>query len=122
MKWTTVRVAGGIACAVAVAANAAWAIWRDQHRRESGPAWPTVRGTITESRVQSCNKGARREPQVLYTYEIGGKSYDGEVEFKSRHCGSEQEAQAIVAAYTPTFTFEVHVDPKDPSESLVLAP
>lgn len=110
---------GGVACIAALAATVAWGSWRDQRRREARPDWPIVRGTITESRVRHCDKGAGREPQIPYTYEIGGKSYDGEVEFKSRHCGTEQEAQAIVAAYPPTFVFDVHVDPRDPSESLV---
>jgi hypothetical protein len=59
---------------------------------------------------------------VRYGYSANGCSYDGEVRFKDAHCGDAQAAQAIVDAYPVTYTFPVHVDPKDPSISMVQAP
>ena len=96
--------------------------WIYNQRIKLGPTWPTVRGTIYVSRVTHCKKGAASAPQIRYTYASAGKSYDGEGEFKTPHCGSESAAESIVDAYPQTFTFDVHVNPKDPSESLVLEP
>lgn len=79
-------------------------------------------GTITESRARHCDQGGGREPQILYTREISGKSRDGEAEFKSRHGGTEQAAQAMVAACPPSFVLDVHVDPRDPPDSLMPGP
>jgi Protein of unknown function (DUF3592) len=95
---------------------------RERARIAAGPSWPTTEGTISESQVRLCDKGVKRMPQVLYTYVVNGQSYEGAVTFRAPHCGAQQDAQAVVDAYPQGFAFAVHVDPTEPSNSLVLAP
>jgi Protein of unknown function (DUF3592) len=112
MNWQAIRIYTGIAFFAAFVIHFVWSDRREQQLIENGPSWPTVEGTIFESEVRTCSKGAKHAPQVRYTYSVQEKSYDGEVRFKSAHCGAQQDAQAIVDAYPVTFTFPVHVDPK----------
>ena len=122
VNWQTVSTYIGAAFLLIGGLFVGWGSWIHGQRIKLGPTWPTVRGTIYQSRLTVCNRSAASAPQVRYSYDVGGKSYDGEVEFKTSHCGSESAAAAVVDAYPQTFTFDVHVNPEDPSESLVLGP
>ena len=106
----------------AAMAGLAWGRWHDKAPSPPGPAWPTVEGTISETRFRACDHGAAIAPEVTYTYLVDGRPHDGTLRFKASHCGTQSAAQDIVDAWPLGSTLPVHVDPRDASRSVVLAP
>jgi hypothetical protein len=91
-------------------------------RRSVG--WPTVRGTVTESRVEESSAYARKQgPQKVYdarvafTYEVEGAKYTSaryRVDPKTTYV-SLSSAEAVVARYPVGSEVQAHYKPGDPS-------
>jgi hypothetical protein len=52
-----------------------WGAWKNVRLSRESTGWPTVPGTITAS--ERVKVMWRTQPRVVYTYEIDGKSYNG---------------------------------------------
>jgi len=86
-------------------------------RADASLSWPTVPGTVTESRVVTIrtSKGGRsHQPSVAYRYEVDGQPHASDrLDFRVRGWGSPAP-QDTVAAYPVGAAVDVHVSPHDP--------
>lgn len=88
--------------------------------------WPTVRGTVDESRVSmhtSYDEGRRSTTygaDILYHYEVDGSPYSGtRLSFSDYRSSNRRRAEQIVGRYSPGSVVQVYYSPDDPSESLL---
>jgi len=92
--------------------------------------WPTANGTIVSSRLDQNTRTERRDghtytstsyaPIVEYTYEIGGKPYQGNRIFPGATMSYDLgTAQGIVNRYQPGAAVTVHYDPADPTQAVL---
>ena len=104
--------------------------WRERKEAKATEAWPTVNGTITSSRLDQNTRTERREgrtythtsyaPVVEYTYEVGGKTYQGNhISPGAAMSYDLGTAQNIVNRYQPASAATVHYDPTNPMQAVL---
>lgn len=92
-------------------------------------SWPTVEATLLRSEVKSTWHSGQRggghysySPYVAYSYEVDGRRFEGDrYAFLNHSSGKSSVARERLAPYPVGSRVQVHVDPDDPSKS-VLAP
>ena len=91
--------------------------------------WPSVRGRIVESRVESYSEyrdGQRTtfyRPVVEYAYAVHGLALHGnQIKPMTQLSGSESMAARIVAKYPADSAVDVHYDPADPNNAALENP
>lgn len=85
--------------------------------------YPTVRGTITSSKVEASedSDGTTYRPAIQYTYSVGGKQYQGD-RYRYGQMGSgDHSAQEIVARHRAGMQVEVHYAAGDPADAVLKA-
>jgi hypothetical protein len=103
---------------------------RDRKKAKAAEAWPTVNGTIVSSRLDQNTRTERRDgrsythtsyaPVVEYTYDVGGKTYQGNHIFPGATMSYDLgTAQNIVNRYQPGSTAAVHYDPANPMDAVL---
>jgi hypothetical protein len=87
--------------------------WR---RAAGSTGWPTVEGTVVESRrAATGRRGGAPAPVVRYEYEAGGSRHVGaRLDFRM-HWWSPEAIQAVLDANPVNARVTVHHDPDDPS-------
>lgn len=114
-----------VGVAVVIGGVAAFFIWMGAAERDralAAQAWPTVPGTITESRVaESRGAKGRRESSAIvrYTYAVDGTSYEGN---RLSFIVATDSAASRVARFRQGDRVEVHVNPNDPTTAVLEAP
>ena len=92
--------------------------------------WPAAGGSIVSSRLDQNTRTERRDghsytstsytPIVEYTYEVGGKTYQGNKVFPGASMSYDHgTAQGIVNRYQPGAAVTVHYDPTDPTQAVL---
>jgi hypothetical protein len=111
--WAALFVAFGVGAALLGALE-----W---DRAAASTGWPTVSGTVVESKVihsTTRHKGRTREShsaRVTYRYEVGGAELQGSrISFRFGS-SSKSAAEATVEKYPEGSQVQVHHDPDDPS-------
>lgn len=114
-----VGVAGVIGC---VAAFFIWMGAAERDRAIAAQSWPTVEGTITESRVAESRgaKGRRDSTAIIrYSYSVDGAPYEGN---RLSYIVATESAAARAARYSPGDRVVVHVNPTDPAAAVLETP
>jgi hypothetical protein len=92
--------------------------------------WPTASGAIVSARLDQSMQTHRRDghtytstsynPVIEYTYQIGGKAYQGNRVFAGATMSYDLgTAQGIVNRYQPGMAVTVHYDPADPTQAVL---
>ena len=104
---------------------------RERTRAKATEQWPTVGGTITSSRIEAQTRTSRDSdgmtrhhtshiPEVAYTYELQGKTYQGNKVFPGGRIGFDLgTAQGIINRYQPGQAATVHYNPADPAAAVL---
>jgi hypothetical protein len=103
---------------------------RERKKAKAAETWPTVNGTIVSSRLDQHTSTERKDghsytrtsyaPVVEYTYEIGGKTFQGNRIFPGATMSYDLgTAQNIVNRYQPGSTAAVHYDPTNPMQAVL---
>ena len=91
---------------------------------EQAKQWPTVAGTILESRVQSrtssSDSGTEFDPVIRYQYRVQGQQYVNNTWQKIGNSPTRREAQEIVQRYPQGTRTTVYYDPADPQNSVLV--
>ena len=91
---------------------------------EQANHWPTVAGTILESRVQirtsSSDTGTEFDPIIRYQYLVQGQQYVNNTWQKIGNSPTRREAQDIVERYPQGKRTTVYYDPADPQNSVLV--
>ncbi|MFI5014980.1 MAG: DUF3592 domain-containing protein [Hyphomicrobiales bacterium] len=106
----------------------AWLIRQQVGEARASRSWPTIAATVLSGQVtEKTNFDAETGsstvyvPNLRYSYEVGGKSFEGhrlrlgEVEM------SKKGALAVLARYPVGSRIEVHYDPAEPSSATIEA-
>jgi len=99
-----------------------WGIYSNQRDRPS-LQWPTVAGTIMQS--DSWYQGGKHSHygvDVTYTYRVNGRHYMGhKVSLWNPHLhGSHDMVKAFVVTHPVHSSVDVHYDPQDPENSVLI--
>jgi Protein of unknown function (DUF3592) len=87
-----------------------------RHRERLVAAWPTVTGSIIESRVYTDVDDSR--PEITYDYQFGGKKYrSSQVLPHGMLSTTGSYASNLVAKYPAGSLATVHVNPARPGDS-----
>ena len=100
---------------------------RQRQKAKATEKWPTVNGNIVSARIEQQTHTERSQgrtytrtshtPVVEYTYEIGGKAFQGNRIFPGSGLSYDlNTAQGILNRYQPGQTATVHYDPTDPTQ------
>jgi len=84
--------------------------------------YPTVRGRVIESRVE--RHGGRHTsyvPTIHYRYAVDGRTYDGRRWGYGVNVSGEEEAERLVGPYPAGREVDVHYNPRDPADAILLA-
>jgi len=92
--------------------------------------WPTASGSIVSSRLDQrthtdigewhTSTSTSYTPIVEYTYEIAGRTYQGNRVFPGTSMSYDHgTAQGIVNRYQPGAAVTVHYDPADPTQAVL---
>lgn len=103
---------------------------RERKKARATEAWPTVNGTIVSSKLEKNTRTDRRDgrtythttyaPVVEYTYEVGGKTYQGNHIFPGATMSYDLgTAQNIVNRYQLGLPATVHYDSANPTEAVL---
>ncbi|MBV8792193.1 MAG: DUF3592 domain-containing protein [Pseudolabrys sp.] len=98
------------------------------HRRSKlAQSWPSVRGTVVASAVESyiSNTDNRRTrlSVVEFSYVVGGAAYRSkQIKVGMTMDGAQSYAEAVVAKYPAGREIEVHYDPANPSDAALENP
>ena len=91
---------------------------------EQANQWPTVAGTILESRVQittsSSDTGTVFDPIIRYQYRVQRQQYVNNTWQKIGNSPTRHEAQEIVNRYPQGKRTTVYYDPADPKNSVLV--
>jgi hypothetical protein len=91
---------------------------------EQANHWPTVAGTILESRVQirtsSSDTGTEFDPIIRYQYRVQRQQYVNDTWQKIGNSPTRHEAQEIVNRYPQGKRTTVYYDPADPQNSVLV--
>lgn len=100
-------------------------------RRTSKQAakWPSVRGQIVKSEVESFRKRVGNSmttlyrPAVEFAYSVGGREYRAnKIMLMTEVSGTQSYAEQMVAKYPADAAVDVHYDPADPSNAALENP
>jgi hypothetical protein len=117
-RWIVAVVCLGFACFGAAFIGIGIFDWT---RAADSASWPTVQGTVIESRVvvtTSTRKGRTQHShsaRMVYRYEVDGREYEAHRLSFRVHMGGEDAAQETVAAYPVGARVDVRHSPADPS-------
>jgi Protein of unknown function (DUF3592) len=91
--------------------------------------WPSVRGKIVDSRVESYQERVDKRwttlyrPVVEYAYEVHGLTLHGnQIKLMTQVSGSESMARRMAAKYPADSAVDVHYDPADPTNAALENP
>jgi hypothetical protein len=91
---------------------------------EQAKQWPTVMGTIFESRVQSRTSssatGTEFDPIIRYQYRVQRQQYVNNTWQKIGNSPTRREAQDIVERYPQGKRTTVYYEPADPQNSVLV--
>jgi hypothetical protein len=102
-----------------------------QHKKaKTSESWPTAGGSIVSARLDQSTHTEDEDghtytstsyrPVIEYTYEIGGKIYQGNRVFPGASMSYDHgTAQGIVNRYQPGAAVTVHYDPADPTQAVL---
>jgi hypothetical protein len=88
------------------------------YRASQADSWPTVPGQITSSGIaKGCGRGSSYYPVIRYSYIYDGKVQEGaRVTFGNVGCGS---AEGIAREFHVNKNVRVHINPMDPSDTVI---
>jgi len=98
-------------------------LYRYQLGNESA-SWPSVQGTITQSRAQSTRRDGKQEymPSVHYTYSVDGASHTGtRITASDVYQKTRSGAEDILRSYPVGAEVAVFYDPGAPEKSVLEA-
>lgn len=108
---------------VAVSAIGLYMAWRGAADWKAGAgstAWPTVAGTVMESRADAPIRGSTYQAHVSYRYKVSGQVYVGDqIAFGEATRGSRQNIGEIIGPYPVGAVVQVHYDPATPDDSVL---
>jgi hypothetical protein len=83
--------------------------------------WPTVEGRITGARLASTRSDnkTKYQPNVTYTYEVGGASLQGSRITAVSSYTSRGKASAVLARYPVGASVTISYDPENPRSSVL---
>jgi hypothetical protein len=88
--------------------------------------WPTITGTVTESRLKEDRvkqQGIEKvsyTPEVRYRYEVAGRPYSGyKIGQFSGGYSEKGDAQAVLGRYQLNGQVKVYHDPNNPAEAIL---
>ena len=85
--------------------------------------WEQVPGTVVSSEVEDAwdTTGDRYVPQVTYTYEVDGTTYEGtQIDLRDTlYIASVDDAEQLVARYPVGASVMPYVDPANPSSAVL---
>jgi Protein of unknown function (DUF3592) len=85
-------------------------------------AWPTVRATVVENHLTRTRRSTSRyTPHVTYRYTVGPNTYNGTRLWILARDAPLADARALLAQFAPGQDLDVHVNPEEPSASVVNA-
>jgi hypothetical protein len=114
-----------------IGAVGVWSALRTRKRSERASGWPTVPGVITRSGLRKGHysssvghgnaKSTVYTPHIAYSYEVGGKRFEGErVQFGTeRRMWKKLPARAAIDAYPVGAEVQVHYDPRRPEDAVL---
>lgn len=117
-RWIVAVVCLGFACFGAAFIGIGIFDWT---RAADSASWPTVQGTVVESRVvvtTSTRKGRTQRShsaRVVYRYAVGGRELEADRLSFRMHMGGEDAARDTVAAYPVGARVDVRHSPADPA-------
>lgn len=126
---STVSRAGGVGCLLFVAlfwssitlvfdGFFAWgAFWQVRATQYS-----TALGTVTHSEVETSDgeDGPTYRPKISYTYSVAGKQYAADRYRYGQFSSGDRSAFRVVASHPAGRQVEVHYNPDDPSDAVLL--
>jgi hypothetical protein len=98
-----------------------WSWGRMARDAEAAHEWPQVAGVITESFI--ANGGSNKfspSGNVRYTFEVDGRTYEGENISLSVAALDAEDARSVVARYPVGKRIDVFYDPERPGEASAL--
>ncbi|RYZ36613.1 MAG: DUF3592 domain-containing protein [Myxococcaceae bacterium] len=116
MKWLMGLALLGIGVALAFAGG------RMIYRSTASRSWPTVQGTVVESRVETlrAKRSVSYRPEVSYRYEVNGTPYTSDTfAFDGHASGGLTEAQAVTRHYPTGAPVTLHYEPADPAVACI---
>ena len=123
--WSRTIEAAGKLLLVALASYFSWASFQAWHpivRAYRAESWPAVAGVVTSSQVQvGCGRGTSRFPRVEYRYVAEGIArHSAQIAFGNMGCGSQHEAEEVIANYPVGREVIVHISPVDSDVSVLM--
>ena len=112
----------------------AFGVWNGQRTRKRGEqasGWPAVRGVITRARLKKGHysssvghgnsKSTVYRARIAYSYEVGGRQFEGErVQFgMERRMWKKASAEAAIDPYPVGAEVQVHYDPQHPDDAVL---
>ncbi len=91
-------------------------------KTNAAKSWNAVSATVVSSKVKSHSDddGTTYSPYIAYRYEVDGEEYLGDqYTFMGGSSSGRGGKTAIVRQYPKGHTFNVYVDPDDPTESVI---
>ncbi len=92
------------------------------YRSSISGSWPSVKGTVQSSSVKRINrakKSDRYQVNIVYKYEVEGKSYNGSRVRFGEQPDTSMEADSIVAKYPVKSEVTVYYQPGNPEEAVL---
>jgi hypothetical protein len=84
--------------------------------------YPTVQGTIVDSRINSDDKPDRSWPTIRFAYVVAGRRYESEhYDYLIPYHGSLDYARSFVARFPKGRTATVHFNPHNPADAVLSA-
>lgn len=102
--------------------------WKDLERSQASESWPTAAGEITAAGVgtklvrAAGQIGPRYEPEIVYTYTVGGDFYEGSIVWAGSEgisFGERSFARELVDRYPVGRSVTVYYDPADPVSAVL---
>ena len=102
--------------------------WRDLEHSEASESWPTAAGEITAAGVGTKLVRAagqispRYEPEIVYTYKVGGDFYEGRTVWAGSEgvsFGERSFARELVDRYPVGRSVTVYYDPANPVSAVL---
>ncbi|MEE9127055.1 MAG: DUF3592 domain-containing protein [Planctomycetota bacterium] len=85
--------------------------------------WPTVTGTIEDTRVTSQHRRRQTDynVEITYTYVVGERTYRGSRYSVTGNPGAErqEEAELLARGFRKGDKVKVYVDPEDPTQAVL---
>ncbi len=91
-------------------------------KTNAAKTWTAVPATVVSSKVKSHSDddGTTYSPYIAYRYEVAGEEYLGDqYTFMGGSSSGRESKAAIVRQYPKGHTFNIYVNPDDPTESVI---